>query len=760
MSFLYASMLAGLAALAVPTILHLIAKQRFQVVDLPTIRLLDRQKRSNTLARRLVDRWQLLLRLLLLLLAVLAMARWYAAWSPGPGAPRNVVLVVDTSASMRMRQAEGAAIELARANALAVLDGLAPGSRCGLVADGPAGAADVAPTTDLAAVRSALASLSTIDGTGRGLVRSVADACALLHGRRAVASQVVVFSDLRAGAFAARDRLAMERIAAASADLGPALDLAFVDAGAPADNTGVVDAYFRGGDAKVGEDAHLIATLVSAGDEPHEAALRLSVAERRDPKVRKVALAPHARTVVDLTTRVNRSTQTLARVEIEADGYADDDSRAVPLNVRDVRRVLIVDGIERVPAASGSNAASAAGPVAAPAAHALDGATILRFALNPGRELGLPYGTGFETTTVTSDALAAQPLSSFEMVVLYDVSTLPERVIGDLRTFVGQGRALLIVASAGTSAVSFNRTLAAGSGTEPALAPAQIGNDQELEPAVGIALDGGDRGLLAPFLDPAQGDLSVVRLLALREVRDAPPGTSVLLRTTDGRPIAVQSSLGTGRVAMFATGFELARGNLARTRVFPALLWRLADHLTGRTVTRPPDSIQAMQPAVLDVSEPALSLVERLELTVAAAPQAAANDGSASAPAPAPAIPLEPAVESSVRVPPLAAGAYTLHRARAANEVGQLLGYQRYIVAHTDAAESDMSRLPPDGLGPLFGDAARRIPTSALADLAPRGGELTLPLLVLLAALYAVESLTGWITGRRRERAAAEAGDA
>jgi hypothetical protein len=757
MSFLYGAMFAGLAALSVPVVLHLIAKQRFSVQDLPTIRLLDAQRRTNVLAPRLVDRWQLLLRLLLVLLAVLAMARWYATWSPGPAAPRNVVLVLDASASMRIRLPAGSgattAFELAKAHARSVIDGLAPGSRCGLVADGQAGPVDVVPTTDLAAVRAALDAAATIDGPGRGLVRSVADACALIHGRRTVASQVVVLSDLRASAFQARDRLALERIAATAGRLGASLDLVFVDAGAPGGNLAIVDAYVRGGEAKVGDDAHLVATLAAPGDEPRDVDLRLAVADRRDPRARTVTLQPGARTVVDLTARVNRSAQTLARVEIDGDAYGDDDARAIPLNVRDVRRVLVVDGGAEAGADPGLPArgqldqlsgAAPAKPAAAPA-RGVGGATILRFALNPGRELGLPYGTGIETTLVAPEALAGQPLSAFELVVLYDVSSLGEQALEDLRGFVAQGRSLLIVASTGTSAVAFNRTLGVGSGGKPALAPAQLGNDEPLDPALGIGLSLGDQALLAPFQDPLQGDLSAVRLFALRQLRDPPPGLAVLVATSDGRPIAVESALGDGRVVMLTTGFELARGNLARTRVFPTFLWRLVDYLTGRLRSRPPDHIAALRPAVLDVSEPALSLVERLELT----PAGAAADAAAIA--------LDPAVDGSVLVPALPAGAYTIHRARAPAEQGPILGYSRYVTSHIDAAESAMERLPADQLAPLFGAGARLVPPAALAGLAPIGGELTPLLVVALALLYAIEAASGWISGVRRERLVAEA---
>ncbi|MGD0094463.1 MAG: BatA domain-containing protein, partial [Planctomycetota bacterium] len=85
MSLLAPAMLAGAAALAIPVVLHLIARHRFPVRDFPTIRLLQYERRTNVFAWKLVDLRQLLLRLLVLALLVLAMARLFSpALSSGP----------------------------------------------------------------------------------------------------------------------------------------------------------------------------------------------------------------------------------------------------------------------------------------------------------------------------------------------------------------------------------------------------------------------------------------------------------------------------------------------------------------------------------------------------------------------------------------------------------------------------------------------------------------------------------------------------
>src|SRR3954464_11135445 len=102
MNFLFPAMLAGAVGLSVPIALHLIAKHKFPVRDFPTLRLLMKDERTNVFAPRLIDPWQVVLRLFVLLLLVFAMSRMFAPGLSSAPAPRNLVVVMDCSASMRM----------------------------------------------------------------------------------------------------------------------------------------------------------------------------------------------------------------------------------------------------------------------------------------------------------------------------------------------------------------------------------------------------------------------------------------------------------------------------------------------------------------------------------------------------------------------------------------------------------------------------------------------------------------------------------
>jgi len=103
-NFLAPAFLAGLAAIAVPVIIHLIHRERRVVVEFPSLMFLQRIP-YQSVRRRRVRNWPLLLlRLAALALIVAAFARPFlrrqALAVSAAGGAREVVVMVDRSYSM------------------------------------------------------------------------------------------------------------------------------------------------------------------------------------------------------------------------------------------------------------------------------------------------------------------------------------------------------------------------------------------------------------------------------------------------------------------------------------------------------------------------------------------------------------------------------------------------------------------------------------------------------------------------------------
>src|SRR5512145_1736820 len=104
MSFLAPLFLVGLAGLAVPVLLHLIQRERKQVVQFPSLMFLQRIP-YQSVRRRRIRHWLLLaMRISAIALLVLAFARPFfqqgALAAAAAAGAREVVILLDQSASM------------------------------------------------------------------------------------------------------------------------------------------------------------------------------------------------------------------------------------------------------------------------------------------------------------------------------------------------------------------------------------------------------------------------------------------------------------------------------------------------------------------------------------------------------------------------------------------------------------------------------------------------------------------------------------
>ena len=135
MSFLAPLFFAGLAALVVPVLIHLIQRERKNVVPFPSLMFVRRIPYSS-IRRRRIHNWALLmLRLAALALIVAAFARPFlrsASLAAAAGGARDVIVLLDRSYSMghgdQWDRARSAAVDAP--SAWRTFPGPACGSRC------------------------------------------------------------------------------------------------------------------------------------------------------------------------------------------------------------------------------------------------------------------------------------------------------------------------------------------------------------------------------------------------------------------------------------------------------------------------------------------------------------------------------------------------------------------------------------------------------------------------------------------------------
>ena len=230
MTWLNPGMLMGFAALAVPVIFHFIARHKFPIKNFPSILLLRKRERPNALSVRPIDLLQLLLRLAVLAILEAAMGRGFLPDVDEP-APRNLVIVLDSSTSMNLVadasvDEEITSLDKARAIAREMLEEIKLPSRCALIAAGTK-ANILSPLGEEPA--KAIAALDSIEvgaGAGDNLVHSVAVGAEMIRGLREHRSQLIILSDGRTHSFRKRHERDLRLIRELKEELGDQLDIA------------------------------------------------------------------------------------------------------------------------------------------------------------------------------------------------------------------------------------------------------------------------------------------------------------------------------------------------------------------------------------------------------------------------------------------------------------------------------------------------------------------------------------------------------
>ena len=142
MTLLAPAMLLGLLGLALPVVAHLLGREPPRTIRFAAMRFLPQTERSVTHRRTVRDLPLLLVRLLLLALLVMALARPASHDRTGVAMvaePHDAIIVLDGSRSMGLVVDQQRLIEHATVRARALLDSLPAGSRVGLVTSDPAG---------------------------------------------------------------------------------------------------------------------------------------------------------------------------------------------------------------------------------------------------------------------------------------------------------------------------------------------------------------------------------------------------------------------------------------------------------------------------------------------------------------------------------------------------------------------------------------------------------------------------------------------
>lgn len=349
MTFLHPALLWLLPLAAVPLLLHLLTLHRLRTVELSTFRFLFDSYVQQRRSMKFLEALLAALRTLFVLLLVLAVCRpvvkhWSELFRAGSG--REVVLLVDCSASMGAATAGRSALDRAKAAALSVVERLSPEDRVTLVrlASRPE-EVFTRFSSDGEAIRSRIEDLKV--GASRGNVfAALTQLFAPGSGRRDEAT-IYLFTDCQKTGWKEVEKQGLDQAVPASVELV----VVYVGSSEPVPNLAVAGDPPAGGRAVVGLPVFLRPRVVNHTKADADVAVNVLIDEKEVGRAELKNLKPGreaaAQEIIYYPREpgAHRGRFELAGPSLkDLDAFADDNNFYFTLTVVPRPRVLVVNG--------------------------------------------------------------------------------------------------------------------------------------------------------------------------------------------------------------------------------------------------------------------------------------------------------------------------------------------------------------------------------------------------------------------------------
>jgi hypothetical protein len=593
MSFLNIALLGGVAALAIPIIIHLFHKSRFQVVKWGAMHLLEAVLRTNQRRIRIEQIILLIIRAAIPAILALCMARpvWKGVQKLIGEARTSTVILLDNSYSMAASRAGTTNFSLARDEAARLLNELPRGSDAQVVLMGEGGAPLLdEPTYDLARLTQALKPIEA--GYGAATLPAALDFAANVFGQmRESARNLIVMTDFQRISFEATEDAQVAQMLDRLRKQPLPPDITFFDVGSEAkDNVAVESLDFSRLMVGVGQKLQIRANLRNHGDAPYQDLRVYFKADGKERSMAQIKLGPHEKGQVLFTHSFDTAGSHVVEIVADADALKADNGYMASIPVRDKVPVLLVNGD--------------------PSSEPLKGETdFAEIALQPYSSTGkVALADLITTKVVRTENLDNAAITSAAIVMLANVRQLDGNQVKALENFVMNGGGLLVFPGNRIDPSWWNATLFKdGKGILP-LALGPLGGDlKDSAPSIGIVAQRFDHPALDLFNDPRNGTVSDAAIKMWYKLKEPAAASAnaptVLARLTSGDPFLVEKQFGDGRVIQCAVPCDADWSNLPMRPFYLPLLQRLSIYLASTVF--PPRNLDVSKPlfAFLPVSD-------------------------------------------------------------------------------------------------------------------------------------------------------------
>lgn len=540
MTFLAPLLLLGLSALAIPVVLHLIERERADVIDFPSVMFLQRIPYPSVRRRRIRHWLLLLLRCAALALLVAAFARPFfttsALATDALGRAREVVILLDRSYSMGYGDRWDRATTAARQ----AVEGLGPEDRATLVLFADGAVARPRSTTDRASLLAAIGAAEVSAGVTR-YGPAVKLAQGVLEQSELPNHEVILVTDFQRTGWDGSEAIS----------LPPGTVLTPVDVSeSETSNVAIASATFERGQFSGRERVTTSARLINRGAAAVDNLAVTLTVDGAELETTTVSLEPNGTATATFSPFTLAEPFTRGVIQTAPDRLPRDDTFNFVLSPDETISVLLLQD-----ARPRSNSS-----------------------LYLERALAIGATPAFRTDVQRINQVSPDDLAGRGLVVLNDAQVPSEAVRARLVEFVDQGGGLLVVLG--------ERSSWPGDGSD--LLPGTFGPPADRTGTRGGALGFVDYShpVFELFSTPRSGDLSSARFFRYRPLTVANTD-SVLARFDDGAVALAERSIGRGHVLVWTSTLDTFWNDLPLKPVYLPFVRRLGEYLARYTPSAP-----------------------------------------------------------------------------------------------------------------------------------------------------------------------------
>lgn len=686
MTFLNPLVLFGLAAAAIPILIHLLNLRKLKVIEFSSLRFLKEMQKTRMRRLRLRQWLILLLRTLLIVFLVLAFARPALKGSlgspAGTHATSTVVILLDDSPSMGTRNDRGILFEQAKEAVSQFLSTVSASDEVYLFRlsdpfDPSSTPLPIAP----AAALTALEGMSITE-------RSVPYAPLVAHSLRTLAAsqnankELLLITDGQGTQFSFADTSGPPH-----PDIRKEVGVFFAEfSPSRRENSAVTSLTLESRLLSPGRPIVFRAAITNYGDQRIENVPASLYLDGSRVAQQSVTLPPYGSATVTMAATVKRRGILPASVQIDDDALEIDNRRFLVLNIPEHIAVTLV----------GSTTADTRYPALALTAAADS----------------VQAGT-YTVQQTTRDRLQFTDISTQDAIVLCNIRSLTPAESGRIRDIVKAGRSLVVFPGPDTDYDQLNAGLLTALAIPPIARPEPRTPDSSQTSFLSFAgIDYGHPVFEGIFQKSPDARISTPtiespRILTAAGIRTGATGIPVITMS-DGRPFLCEYSAGNGKALLFAVESGSRWSDFPFKGLFAPLLHRTVLYLTS----------QQQPPETTNVGEP-------LRFAVRLSPEQSGKAFIARTPS-----------GTEVRVQPerQTASGLTVFRTEAVRETGIHLlipaggGAEtarpvQAAAVHCAAAESDLRQVDEDALAAFWdrkGVSPDRIHRTAAPDAIPR----------------------------------------